>query len=71
MLFLDELFSNLDADLRGEMCSVLREFLEEDMSIFIISHSELDDKYFDGEIKMELHNFSTQEKHSKINVIYN
>lgn len=71
VLFLDELFSNLDADLRGEMCSVLREFLEEDMSIFIISHSELDDKYFDGEIKMELHNFSTQEKHSKINVIYN
>lgn len=71
VLFLDELFSNLDADLRGEMCSLLREFLEEDMSIFIISHSELDDKYFDGEIKMELHNFSTQEKHSKINVIYN
>lgn len=53
-LFLDELFSNLDADLRYIMCKVLKENIQEGQTIFIISHSELDDKWFDGSIKASL-----------------
>jgi energy-coupling factor transporter ATP-binding protein EcfA2 len=54
ILFLDELFSNLDAGLRNEMCSVLRESLKPESTIFIISHTDLEDKYFDGNIYMKL-----------------
>ena len=68
ILFLDELFSNLDANLRNEMCSVLRESLKEDSSIFIISHTDLEDKYFDGEIHMRLEIKGQYEKHSNINI---
>lgn len=68
ILFLDELFSNLDASLRNEMCSVLRESLKEDSSIFIISHTDLEDKYFDGEIHMRLEIKDQYEKHSNINI---
>ena len=68
ILFLDELFSNLDASLRNEMCSVLRESLKEDSSIFIISHTDLEDKYFDGEIHMRLEIKGQYEKHSNINI---
>ena len=54
ILFLDELFSNLDMNLRGEMCQVLREFIKPNTTTFIISHTELEDKYFDGDIHMRL-----------------
>ena len=64
ILFLDELFSNLDASLRNEMCSVLRESLQPDSTIFIISHTDLDDKYFDGDIHMKLEVRGEYEKHS-------
>ena len=64
ILFLDELFSNLDAGLRNEMCSVLRESLQPDSTIFIISHTDLEDKYFDGNIHMKLEVRGEYEKHS-------
>lgn len=65
ILFLDELFSNLDAGLRNEMCSVLRESLKPESTIFIISHTDLEDKYFDGNIYMKLEVKDQYEKHSK------
>ena len=52
--FLDELFSNMDADLRQIMCQVLKNNIKPEQILFIISHIELDDKYFNGEIKAEL-----------------
>ena len=64
ILFLDELFSNLDAGLRNEMCGVLRESLQPDSTIFIISHTDLEDKYFDGDIYMKLELKDQYEKHS-------
>ena len=64
ILFLDELFSNLDAGLRNEMCQVLRESLKDDTTIFIISHTDLEDKYFDGNIYMKLEIKDQYEKHS-------
>lgn len=71
IMFLDELFSNLDYDLRNEMCSVLREILKEDQTIFIISHMELEDRYFDGDIKVSCRLKDKFEKHSEIKIIEN
>jgi DNA repair exonuclease SbcCD ATPase subunit len=64
ILFLDELFSNLDANLRNEMCQLLRETLKPDSTIFIISHTDLENKYFDGDIYMKLELKDQYEKHS-------
>ena len=54
---LDELLSNMHTELRGDICRVLKENLKEDQTIFIISHAELDDQYFDGSLDVELTNF--------------
>ena len=64
IMFLDELFSNLDADLRNEMCQVLREIVSDDMTIFIISHTDLENRYFDGNIHLKLEIKDQYEKHS-------
>ena len=64
IIFLDELFSNLDANLRNDMCKVLKGFIAPDETIFIISHTELDDTFFDGDIHMRLELKNQYEKHS-------
>lgn len=71
VMFLDELFSNLHSDLRNEMCSVLKDFISEDQTLFIISHYDLDDRYFDGTIKMKLERHNQYEQHSIINISNN
>lgn len=68
ILFLDELFSNMDAGLRSEMCSVLKESVRPESTIFIISHTDLEDKYFDGNIYVKLEAKDGYEKHSKITI---
>lgn len=65
IMFLDELFSNLDANLRNEMCMVLKEATPKDNTMFIISHQDLDEQYFDGYIHMKLETFGQFEKKSK------
>lgn len=70
IIFLDELFSNLDASLRNDMCTVLRNFIAPDETIFIISHTELDNSYFDGDIHMKLELKNQYEKHSKAIINY-
>jgi ABC-type multidrug transport system ATPase subunit len=52
VLFLDELFSNLDSDLRNTMLSLLKDTLGKDKSIFIINHAEMQDDYFAHKIKV-------------------
>lgn len=64
IIFLDELFSNLDAKLRNEMCTMLKENTSPDNTMFIISHTELEDRYFDGDIHMKLEQKNQFEKHS-------
>lgn len=71
VMFLDELFSNLHSDLRNEMCGVLKDFISEDQTLFIISHYDLDDRYFDGTIKMKLERHNQYEQHSIINISNN
>lgn len=68
IIFLDELFSNLDVKLRNEMCMMLRENISQDNTMFIISHTELEDRYFDGEIHMKLELENQFEKHSKAEI---
>ena len=51
---LDELLSNMHTELRGDICKVLKDNLKEEQTIFIISHAELDDQYFDGSLDVEL-----------------
>lgn len=64
IMFLDELFSNLDANLRNEMCLVLKESINSDNTLFIISHQDLDEQYFDGCINMKLEQNGQYEKKS-------
>lgn len=52
--FLDELVSNMDHDLRNIVCQVLKQNLKQDQTLFIISHVDLDDRYFDGQIDLRM-----------------
>ena len=51
---LDELLSNMDADLRQLICKVLKENIRDNQTLFIISHTEFEDKNFDGVIDAKL-----------------
>ena len=68
IMFLDELFSNLDNDLRNKMCNILKNSLLPNNTLFIISHQDLDDKYFDGNINIWLENFDNFKKKSKFDI---
>lgn len=71
IIFLDELFSNLDGGLRNDMCSVLHNFISENDTMFVISHQDLDDRYFNGTMKLHIDHKGQFEKHSSISLTYN
>jgi DNA repair exonuclease SbcCD ATPase subunit len=71
VIFLDELFSNLDGNLRNDMCSVLHKFISTNDTMFVISHQDLDDKYFNGTIKLHIDHKGQYEKHSTVTIIEN
>lgn len=62
IIFLDELFSNMDPELRSMICNVLKKELKPDQTIFIISHQEISDSNFDGSINVKLTYFNTWDK---------
>jgi ABC-type multidrug transport system ATPase subunit len=68
VIFLDELFSNLDGNLRNDMCSVLRGFISDKDTMFVISHQDLDERYFDGTIKLHIDHKGQFEKHSTVTI---
>jgi DNA repair exonuclease SbcCD ATPase subunit len=68
VIFLDELFSNLDGNLRNDMCSVLRGFISDNDTMFVISHQDMDERYFDGTVKLHLDTKGQFEKHSILNI---
>lgn len=68
VIFLDELFSNLDSNLRNDMCSVLRGFIKDSDTMFVISHQDMDERYFDGTLKLNLDNKGQFEKHSILTI---
>jgi len=69
IMFLDELISNMHSDLRDMVCEVLRSSLHKDQTIFLISHTDLNNTYLDGEIeaKMEMTKKFSRETTIKIN----
>ena len=71
VIFLDELFSNLDGGLRNDMCSVLHNFIGPNDTMFVISHQELNDQYFTGTLKLHIDHKGQYEKHSSISFIKN
>lgn len=54
VIFLDELFSNMDADSRNTMLSLIKENFEEDKSVFIMNHAEMSDDFFKHKIRVSL-----------------
>lgn len=52
VILLDELFANLDEDLRDGMCSILKENIKDNQTMFVISHAPLNPQYMDGYIKV-------------------
>lgn len=66
VIFLDELFSNLDGGLRNDMCSVLHNFISDNDTMFVISHQDLDERYFNGTMKLHIDHRGQYEKHSSV-----
>ena len=56
ILFLDELFSNMDANTRNIMLNLLNETISKEKSIFVVNHAEMADDYFDHKIRVALQN---------------
>lgn len=54
IIFLDELFSNLDPRTRSELIAVLRATLPKTTTCLIVSHQDMDLGMFDGHIKTKL-----------------
>ena len=54
VMFLDELLSNMDSELRSMVCNIFKSELKENQTIFIISHQEISDANFDGSINAKL-----------------
>ena len=54
ILFLDELFSNMDVNARNIMISLLQENMGDDKTIFIINHAEMGDDMFSHKIRVKL-----------------
>lgn len=71
VIFLDELFSNLDGGLRNDMCSVLHQFINEGDTMFVISHQDLNEHYFNGTLKLHIDHKGQFEKHSSVTIIVN
>ena len=56
ILFLDELFSNMDANTRNIMLNLLNETISKEKSVFVVNHAEMQDDYFDHKIRVGLLN---------------
>ena len=66
VIVLDELFSNMHASLCNEICAVLKSSMKSDDSMFVISHIETDNKYFDGIIDITMEQLNQFEGHSRV-----
>lgn len=62
---LDELFSNMDADTRNTMLSLLKETMTGDKCIFVINHAEMNDDYFAHKVRVSLENKKAYNKKTK------
>ena len=65
---LDELMANMHPALCNEMCEVLKSSMKPGDTMFIISHTETDNKYFDGIINISMDNQNQFEGHSMFDI---
>lgn len=56
ILFLDELFSNMDANTRNIMLGLLNETMTKGKSVFVVNHAEMSDDFFTHKIRVTLAN---------------
>lgn len=56
ILFLDELFSNMDVNARNIMLELLKENIADNKTVFVINHAEMNDDYFDHKIRVRIEN---------------
>ena len=71
IMFLDELFSNLDESLRNDMCKVLKDSIKFNSTLFIVSHQDIDEQFFNGFIDLSLESMEGFKKKSCVNITYN
>ena len=71
IVFLDELFSNMHSELRNEMSWMLRDDMKPDETIFIVSHYEINEGFFDGTIRINLESRGQYWEQSKIEIEHN
>lgn len=71
IVFLDELFSNMHSDLRNEMSWMLRDNMKPGDTVFIVSHYEINEGFFDGTIRMSLEQFGQYKEQTKIEISHN
>ena len=71
IVFLDELFSNMHSELRNEMSWMLRDDMKQDETIFVVSHYEINEGFFDGTIKINLEPRGQYWEQSKIEIEHN
>lgn len=71
IVFLDELFSNMHSELRNEMSWMLRDDMQPDETIFIVSHYEINEGFFDGTIRISLEQNGQYKEQSKIEIEHN
>ena len=71
VVFLDELFSNMHSELRNEMSWMLRDDMKPDETIFIVSHYEINEGFFDGTIRINLESRGQYWEQSKIEIEHN
>jgi len=57
--FCDELFSNMDAELRDQMCRLLKSTLRSGQTMFVICHAPLNKDLMDGTITAQLKNLKS------------
>ena len=65
ILFLDELFSNMDSDMRDLMLETIKNSIAKDKSVWIINHSDLKDTVFDHKIRVSLTNKKIEKENIK------
>ena len=69
IFFLDELFSNMDANSRNIMLELIKDNFKENKTIFVVNHAEMSDDYFDHKIRVKLENKKIIEKKEPI-IVY-
>lgn len=67
ILFLDELFSNMDSNTRNIMLNLLNETISKKKSVFVVNHAEMADDYFDHKIRVTLQNKKVTSNIKKLN----